>query len=212
MTSKLGELRKVFDSLHGNEVEFIFLRGFSDVPKKVSLSNDLDILCKPKHKKTIEVLFSQLGYKCSEDSRDKNIYLYNAEPHQHFFCRKRDLHFDIVYSLAYQSPNHNEWVSVHQEIQKSIWKNKKRVQDIWFFQPDNTDLAIHLICHSIFDKREFRRKHIKELETITPYIDFDKYRHLLTLIFFKFTPYLIKLIENKDYESVFASYMMFKEY
>jgi len=211
-STKEIEIKKVFNKLIENKIEYIVLRGFLDIPHHVSINNDIDLICSLKEKKQINKLFSDLDYKYHEDSREVNTYLYHAQPHEHFYCKRRDLHFDIVYSLSYRSPNMGEWVSVHEEIQSSIWKNKITNNKFWLYQPSNTDLVVHLICHSIFDKKEFKNKHIKQIEEALSNIDDQRYYYLLELVFFKFTPYLIEYIKGKDYKEIIKNYLQFKEY
>ena len=65
------------------------------------------------------------------------MYLYKALPHIHFYSNKKNLHFDVVNNLSYKSLNNNEWVSVHEEIQKSIWINKLKTSFFWYFSGCN---------------------------------------------------------------------------
>ena len=210
--NKEVEIKKVFKKLIESRLEYIVLRGYSDIPEQVSIENDIDLICLVIEKEKIHKIFLDLDYRYYQDSRESNIYLYHAQPHDHFYCGKRNLHFDIVYLLSYQSPNRGEWVSVHESIQESMWRNKIRINRFWKYQPSPTDLVVHLICHSIFDKKEFKNKHIKEIEKNLPTIDKERYVILMELIFFKFTPHIISYIEEKNYDAIIKNYLQFKDY
>lgn len=212
MIHKKYELQDIFTKLQKNKISYILLRGHLDIPCNVSIDNDLDLICKLEQKEEINSFFKELSFKHYEDSKESNIYLYHAKPHDHYYCEKRDLHIDIVYNLSYQSPNKGEWVSVHQVIQDSVWQNIIKSDTLWVYQLSDTDLAVHLICHSVFDKKEFKDKHIAQLEKVIGNINKDKYYYLLELVFFKFTPYLIDLIEKQNYDVIIKNYLEFKEY
>lgn len=206
------ELRSIFKLFEENSIDYIVLRGFSEIPNEVTYYNDLDLLCTEKDKDKLANLFKILNYSFYKDSRITNTYLYHALPHFHYRNKEKDIHIDIVFNLSYRSPNKGEWVSVHEEVQESIWANKVSVAQFWVFQPSYIDQFIHLICHSIFDKKEFKEKHSKRIDEIYPFIDKQKALHFLNLIFFKYSSTLLDHIDKKEYENIRPNYLKFKDY
>jgi hypothetical protein len=206
------ELRSIFKLFEENSIDYIVLRGFTDIPDKVSYTNDLDLLCSEKDKKKIALIFKKLDYSFYLDSKRNNLYLYHALPHFHYRNKKKDIHIDIVFNLSYRSPNKGEWVSVHEEIQESIWLNKVVVEQFWLFQPSYLDEFIHLICHSVFDKKEFRQKDIQRINEIYLHIDKRKVLYLFNLIFFKYSSTLLEQIDSMEYDSIIPNYLKFKDY
>ncbi len=212
MIDKEAELKHIFNLLQKNQIPYMVLRGFDEIPQDVTYSNDLDLLCKQKDQKQIFSIFKQLGYKFYEDSVLHHTYLYAALPHQHFRDKKKDIHIDIVYNLSYRSPNKGEWVSIHEDLQHNIWKNKQSVESFWSYQPSHHDELLHLLCHSIFDKQEFRRKYILRIDELLPLTVQKRLLQDLELVFFKYSVSLLEQIKNRQYESIISNYLSFKEY
>ncbi|MCU7835161.1 MAG: nucleotidyltransferase family protein [gamma proteobacterium symbiont of Taylorina sp.] len=212
MSDKTAELELIFNLLQQNDISYLVLRGFDEIPEKVSYTNDLDLLCAIEDKDKLARLFKQSGYRIYQDSLFHHTYLYAALPHQHFRCKKKDLHIDIVYNLAYKSPNKGEWVSIHENLQQSIWQNKRQVDKFWLFQPSYHDELIHLICHCIFDKREFKAKYIQRIGYLFAKVNQIQLKNDLELIFFKYTHSLTEQIKEKNYKHIIHNYLAFKEY
>lgn len=209
---KEKELKSIFNRFIEADIQFIVLRGFDEIPNKVTYINDLDILGNISDKGKILNIFKELDYKYYKDSIENNKYLYHALPHDHFRNKTKDLHIDIVYNLSYKSPNQGEWISIDEELQKSIWENKRKVNKLWLYQPSNQDEFIHLVCHSIFDKQEFQLKHINRINYLFKDVNKEDTIKKLNLVFFKFTPYLMSYIDKKDYQNIIKNYLKFKEY
>lgn len=205
-------IENIFNFLRSENIPYMLLRGFDDIPDLVTLENDIDLLCKKSHQKNLIKCFKHFNFNYYTDSRTSNKYLYHAQPHCHFVSKKYDLHFDIVFSLSYRSLNNGEWVSVHQVLQDSIWNNMIKVDKSWVYQPNPKDMAIHLLCHCIFDKKQFLDKHIKSLDNILPDLDGDELSTLLELVFFRFSPHLITHIYNGTYHDIIESYNSFSDY
>lgn len=212
MIDKNVELKLIFNLLQQNNINYMVLRGFDEIPQQVTYNNDLDLLCAIEDRDKIHPLFDKSGYKFYQDSLLHHTYLYAALPHHHFRSKKKDLHIDIVYNLSYKSPNKGEWVSIHEDLQKSIWHNKRKVKNYWLFQPSHHDELMHLICHCIFDKQEFRGKNVQRIKRLFPLTDHIQLESDLELVFFKYTPYLLAQIKNNEYEQIINNYLTFKEY
>ena len=206
------ELRSIFSLFKEKAIDYIVLRGFSEIPDEVSYINDLDLLCSDKDKEKLSDLFKDLNYSFYEDSKNDNLYLYHALPHYHYRNKKKDIHIDIVFNLSYQSPNKGEWVSVHEEVQDSMVLNKISVERFWVFQPSYLDEFIHLVCHSIFDKKEFRDKDINRINEIYVHIDKKRTLYLFNLIFFKYSLKLLEQIDKREYKNIRSNYLKFKDY
>lgn len=202
----------IFSRLRSQDIPYMVLRGFAEIPSEVNLHNDIDLLCKNSNKEQIIETFKSLKFKYYIDSKISNQYLYHAQPHYHFTSRKLDLHFDVVFNLAYRSPNNGEWVSVHQYLQDSIWNNMIKVNQSWIFQPHSSDLIIHILCHCIFDKKRFDDKHVKCIENELVYVNIEDLASMLELIFFKFTIRLIQYVQCGRYNDILREYLSFSEY
>lgn len=209
---KEKELRTIFKLLEDKGVQHLVLRGFNEIPDKVTYSNDLDLLCLAKDKDKLSKIFKELGYSFYSDSKLDYQYFYMASPHYHFLDKKKDIHIDVVFNLSYRSPNKGEWVSVHQEVQDSIWLNKTSVDQFWKYQASYLDEFTHLVCHSIFDKKEFREKDINRINEIYQYVDKEKLLYLFKFIFYRYSQSLLDQIEKREFENILSNYLKFKDY
>ena len=205
-------LENLFHEFASSDIEFLVLRNHEDIPGKISLTNDLDLLVKSNYNKILQKIMHNYGFKMRKEKFHHNIYLYKSLPHIHFYNFKNKLHVDVVNNLSYRSPNNNEWVSVHEQIQKSIWENKLKTSFLWLYKPSAHDELIHLICHCLFDKRNFNNRYklrIKELLT-----ECDKFllRNNLEHVFFKFTERLITILNNNEFDILIQEYFSFSNY
>lgn len=205
-------LTKVFTQLTNLKIDYIVLRNHKSIPNSITLSNDLDIICKREQRKELIKLLKYFGFKFRPDGRFRNIYLYGTYPHDHFRSNKIDLHIDIVYNLSYRSTNKGEWVPAHAEIQQSIWKNITYSDTIWKCEPSKEDELVHIIAHSILDKRVITPAYSNRITELLKNVDIVKVLSLLEHLFFAFTPHLIQLLQNKEFENVFNKYISFGDY
>ena len=96
-----------------------------------------------------------------------------------------------------------------QSIQESAWKNK-RLENLndslsyWTFGYE--DEFVCLVARSIFDKNKFELNYIERINKILNLINKDDVIFKLNKVFFKFTPSLIKLIEDQKFNKIINNY------
>ena len=205
-------LEKIFKDFIEHEIDFLVLRNHEDIPSKISIDNDLDLLVKADCNKKLIKIMKNYSFKVYKEKFSSNEYLYKSLPHIHFYNFKENIHFDVVNNLSYKSPNNNEWVSVHEEIQKSIWTNKLKTNFFWFYKPNFQDELIHLICHCLFDKKSFNNKYKTRIKELISKCDEVNLRNHLELIFFKFTDKLIHILNNDEFDNINQEYFSFSDY
>ena len=201
---------KTFKKLNSKKIDYIVLRKQEQI-QKVSLTSDLDLIAKWEQREKIKELFTNLGYSFYDDQKN-NTYLYGSKPHWHFLNKKEDVHIDIVFGLFYKSTSQGEWIPVHKLLQESIWNNKKIVSSFWKYKPSNIDLLIHLICHCIFDKRKIDDYYSGQILKLFKLVNKKELTKKLEVIFFKFTPVLVKKISKEDFDNLFGDYISFGGY
>ena len=74
------------------------------------------------------------------------------------------------------------------------------------------DEFVSLVARSIFDKKEFQSGYVKRIDELSSIIEKLNVIEKLNMVFFKFTPFLMDYIDNKDYENIMKNYLEFKEY
>lgn len=210
------ELIDIFSLLNESNIEYILLRNINqEVPYRLQVGKDIDILTHKQEESKLIHFFSQHGYEKIVHPLEHNVFLYGVDKFVFLHNVKNDIIFDLNYQIAVRSCDAGQWIPLDQEIQESAWKNKR------FEQYDNSfgywtlsyeDEFICLIARSIFDKKEFQRGYIKRIEELQQYINMDYMIKKLSMIFFKFAPYLLAYILEKKYADILENYFKFKEY
>ena len=103
-------------------------------------------------------------------------------------------------------------MALERSVQKYIWEN--RVWDDknnWWIM-DDVSILLYLIVRSVFDKKNFREKYIREIEKRITYIDNEDFFLLARTVFFGFTPKLVELVKKKEYECILGKYLSYSEY
>ncbi len=209
---KVDRLKGLFGDLERERVDWIVLRKHDHIPDKISISEDIDLLCKREQRDGILRTYQSAGYAFHEDPREYNTYLYGAYPHDHFVDKENDIHVDIVYKLSYRSPNRGEWIPVHEELQSDIWDNIVEVGAFWKYKASPVDELIHILCHCIFDKRACLPYYRTLIRELIGHTDTRLLSRKLELIFFSFAPKLVEYILSDDMDGIFEKYITFKDY
>lgn len=211
MKTKEKVIVEVFHSFKDQNVNFVVLRNFDDIPHNCTINNDIDVLVHKNDMPVVEQIFKDCEFQKEVDDDE---YLYNSTPHQHFYLHSKDIHFDITNSLSYRSSNNiKQWIPVDERLQVDVFNKKIYVENsLWFYMPAVQDQFLHLICHCIFDKRSINKKYSARIELLFSQLKLDEDIESIKLCFFKFTDELIKIIKNGDTELLYDKYIKFTRY
>jgi hypothetical protein len=118
----------------------------------------------------------------------------------------------IYRRLSCKSLTPRVWIPLDKKIQQSVWDNKifDKEQNSW--RMDDKNLLVYLLARCIFDKRIFSDLYIKEIENHKNLLNDDYVLEALHLVFFNFTPTLMKLLKIDMYKKIINEYISFKEY
>ncbi len=108
-----------------------------------------------------------------------------------------------------------EWIPLDNYIQHSVWEHKRYInkeESINYWTLSQEDELIMLITRSIFDKKIFLKEYIKEIEKLLPFVEKHCFTKKLELIYFKYTPSLLKQLNNKEYQKIIDKYIKYKDY
>ncbi len=205
---------ELFNLLNDEGIEFVLLRNFNDeLPDNLTTNKDIDIIVKPNNIKLLRSVLKKNNWKEVRhpwDFGNNFIFLYSMNPF--LFYRKDGIYLDICFQLTCRSLNQGEWFPLDEEIQKSVWINKKEVPESWKHELSNEDFLVHLITRSIFDKKEFTSDYRKAIENTLYKTDKNELNQKLELIFFKFTKVLMSNLYSKDYDEIRNKYLQFSNY
>ena len=73
-------------------------------------------------------------------------------------------------------------------------------------------ILLYLIVRSVFDKKEFKRKYIREIKKRRKLLERKEFKSLAQTVFFGFTPVLIELVKSEEYDKILGKYLSYSKY
>ncbi len=211
-----NEIINIFKLLNNSGLEYILLRNINfELPEKLKIGKDIDLLIKKKDEKKFISFFKHNKYHSIPHPFRNDIFLYNADSFEFKYNNNNKILFDLNFQLVVRSLDAGQWIPLDQKIQRSAWTNKifeKIDEEFGYWALSYNDQFINLIARSIFDKKKFQKGYINTIEGLKNKVDLYDVMKKLELIFFKYTPYLLKQIEEKKYNRIINNYIQFKRY
>lgn len=210
------ELKKIFNLLNEKNLNYILMRNINnELPTNLEVGKDIDILVSKSDEKKFIYFFHNNNYQTIDHPFKYDIFLYGVNRFEFKYNYNNNILFDLNCQIAVRSLDAGQWIPLDQTIQESAWKNKRFEQlndDFGYWTLSYEDEFICLIARSIFDKKEFQNGYIQRINELINLINKDDVVAKLNMVFFKFTPYLMKYIENQNYDEIIKNYLQFKEY
>lgn len=211
-----SELKNIFNHLNDTGLNYILIRNINrELPDGLEVGKDIDLLVDKKDEKEFINFFHKYDYQTIEHPFKNDIFLYGVDKFEFKYNNNNNILFDLNFQIAVRSLDAGQWIPLDQMIQESAWQNRrfeKQSDDFGYWTLGYEDEFIALVARSIFDKKEFQQGYINRIEELFPIIDKNDVINKFNLVFFKFTPYLIEMIEKKDYQNIITNYLQFKEY
>ncbi len=208
-----NEIKKVFKLLNKNQVEYILMRNIDkELPNDLESGKDIDLLIKDK--KAIVKILNNNNFKKITHPHQNNIFLYGVKKFE-FHKNDKEVLFDLNFQIAVRSLDAGQWIPLDETIQISAWKNRRfeqQSEDFRYWTLSYDDEFISLVARSIFDKKGFQNGYIKRINELQPLISKEEVVKKLNMVFFKFTPYLLEMIEKQEFDKIITNYLQFKEY
>jgi hypothetical protein len=210
------EIRKIFSLLNNENINYILMRNVDDeLPSKLKYDKDIDILVHKKDKKKLINFFKLHQFKEVRHPFKNDIYLYGADRYSFQYNSHNKILFDLNFQILVRSIEAGQWIPLDNCIQTSAWDSKRFVKksgNFGYWTYGFEDELVTLIARCVFDKKEFQRGYIERIKSLLALVDMEEVSIKLCLIFFKFTPYLIKLIKQNRFQEIINSYFEFREY
>lgn len=210
-----SDVCELFNMLRMSEVKYLLLRNIdNELPDRLSLNKDIDILVHPSQVSTAHRVFSSFGWKNVRhpwNFGSNFIFLYSMTPFRMY--SKNRLNVDVSYELCCRSPNKGEWTPLDLSIQNYAWKNiRVEPNTVWKYRLKYEEELLHLLTRCIFDKKQFQIGYQKQIEALLSKMRIERFRHQLELVFFKFAPFLEELVLSKQYDKICREYLKFSDY
>ena len=208
-----GEIKNFFKMLNENNLTYVLIKNDEDrVPYKVNDGDDVDFLIHPDDYDRLVLLLEKNGYNQLSGESKKYFFLYKMR--DDIFVEKNGGFFHIYDKLSCVSFTNmgRSKIPLDQYIQDHIWKNKKwDSANNWWIMDDKV-ILLYLIVRSIFDKREFRKRYIVEIQKREALLDDSEVLKMMDLVFFKFSPVLVEMLKEHKYEEIHLKYQHFIDY
>lgn len=202
-----------FELLNSHDLNYVLIKNDDNViPFQLQSENDIDFLIHPDDYYRLIDIVVQHGYEKKIGESCKRYFLEQLK--EDLLFRKEDCYFHFYEALSCSPLTNmgNCKMALEQSVQSYIWNNKvwDDINNWWIM--DDISILLYLIVRSIFDKKSFREKYIREIEKRVILINSDEFYKLARTVFFCFTPQLIELIKNKEYSCILKKYLSFSEY
>jgi hypothetical protein len=206
---------ELFDALNDNAQEYILMRNnLKELPDQLERGKDIDVLIRWSERDQFFAILDKLGYRYLHHPHFDNVFLYGVKKYEFFQNPENGIIVDVHFDLACRSLNTGEWIPLDQEIQLSAWENRQLIHygrmSAWML--DSEDLFVVLIVRSVFDKKEFRIEYTAEIRRLLPLIQRNQVLEKLYLVFFKFAPLLLHIVEVGDFHHIVTTYMTYSDY
>ena len=211
-TTKADVVKHIFDELDVRQVNFVTLRGFDLIPHHISKKQDVDLIIHPDSIDQATHIFQNHGFTPRPIDPKDTVYMYGTHPSIFFVNESLDIAFHVVEELAYKSLHQCEMVPLDEELQASIFKNKRRVDEIWKYMPSAEDEFLMLLCRCIYDKRTISGNYKSRIEKLFHETDRDTLYECCLPVFLKSTPMLLSTIAENRTDTIFERYITFSDY
>lgn len=189
-------------------LRYLVLRDVQErLPGNIDKKQDIDLLVHPDSSLALNEVLTSMGFRVKPFHGE---YLYGM--HAACLYLLAGVVFHVFYELAVLSPEKsNPWVPLNASLQLSAWDNRTAYKEWFVLGPD--DQFINLILRGVFDKGGvFSDAYLRALESLRPRVDMVRVEQLLSEVFFRFTPCMMKMIRNSQYTSMRKAYLSFEGY
>ncbi len=209
------EIDDAFEACLASSARFVLLRNAGDqLPDQLPVKQDIDILVHPEDAKQFHEALLGAGWKRGKHPWDfgSNFrFLYSMTPFRWY--HKGSIFLDVAYQLACRSPNAGEWMPLDELIQIDVWsRRREEPKTPWKYRLALEVELVHLLTRCIFDKRTFNDAYIASIACLFPQANRKCLNDYLERVFFRFTPILITMLEENQYDRIRDAYHSFVDY
>lgn len=184
---------------------------------------DFDLAFSGQSKISFPLIVSRTGFSIAKDLMTKEMgYALTVEPLHCLDGAPPPVHLShphlstvitMMDGLYYRSLSDREMlVPLADDIQFSLLGQRRKAEGPWLYEPSYEHQVLDLCCVGIFDLGAFEKNTIEKLHVLLPKCKLEVLRPLLEQGFYKFTPFLIDLMKNDQWQEVPQSYKKFCEY
>lgn len=206
-------IKDFFRILNENNLKYVLIKNDDNVlPKLLKEEEDIDLLIHPSDYDRVINILQSSGYIKKVGESCKRYFLYQLR--EDILFEKQNCYFHFFEALSCNPLTNMGKCKMPLEniVQEYIWRNKKWDSDNNWWIMDDVMILLYLIIRSVFDKKFFRDKYVREIEKRIVHIDSQDFFELAKTVFFGFTAKMIELIKEKKYSIILNEYLSYRNY
>jgi len=209
-------IKKLFEGLNNSGVVYALIKNVGkELPYNLMSGKDIDIIVHKDSMCQFHEYMDKIGRKIIHPLGKEYGWenLYGLDEFE--FWRLNtfdDIYIDVTNKLCCHSLMPKKWIPLDNIIQMDLWKNKIfDINNNWWRMDDDV-LFVYLVIRCVFDKKYFSPTYKSEIQNQLKSINEEIVVKYLRVVFFNFTEKLMLMLKNEEYDSIFNSYIKFREY
>ena len=209
-------VKSLLSSLDDSGLRYLILENINEeLPNRLLIHKPLVLLSHPESWNLFPTNLEKLGFvQMLHPYGSKNgwKYLYSAQEPYLFYHPQSGLLVNLYNQLLTKSVGMNAWLPLDKAVQESIWNQQPKKAKNGLTCLDDENYVIYLTTTAVFVLCGFTKDYIAELDLRKTVLRSKTCQQKFALIFFKFTPRLMELLQKGKYDSIVSEYLHFTDY
>lgn len=190
-------------------VDFRILYDLGEIPEKLKVGKDLDILVRGDELDLCASELKKLKFRQVIHPNSADVFIYGAK--RRLMYKREGMYVDVHRQLVVRSLDAGQWMPIDMELQKAAWSLEPTKSGNSVFLPPVIEFS-YLVARCIFDKRGFGFAQRERLTALNNNLKKQTRNEYLSKIFFAFTPVLIEMIEMNSWDEIVSAHSQFGNY
>lgn len=209
-----SHVMEVLNAFNSKTVRYAICRDIENaLPEDYAGEADIDLVIHPEDWKLAQgVLKPQNWFEVLHpfDNQSDFVFLYGVKRFRFFVRGSAKL--DICFQLTCRSTNAGEWIPLDQEIQDSVWANRKwdDLRQCYMLSP--IDEIVHLLARAYFDKKGVAEAYRLRIQELFSGMDEADLEHRLRLVFFRAAGEVMSCLRSGEIGKIVTRVTAFHDY
>jgi hypothetical protein len=172
--------------------------------------NNMFVLSHSEQKYQFRQTIKRLGGKFIKNSRKSEQFLYGMDVFDDFYYE--GFIITITFQLACKSTMHGAWIPLDKTIGEYALENRVIDTKSGLYRLEDRRCLVYKLAKCVFTDKIFSQAAKREIQDYEALISDNQLVLFLEKVFFKFTPTLIKMLKNRDFDNIISSCYRFSDY